>query len=248
MVRVGVLSGYGINADKELAYAFGLAGAEAELVHLEDLFADASRLGRWQILAFPGGFSFGDHLGSGNVLAHSLRNRLGKQISEFVLRGGLVLGICNGFQTLVRMGLLPNLEGDMEPEVGLIHNQQGKFIDSWVSLELNEGNHSPWLSGFRGREIEFPIRHGEGRFIFRDPEVRKKVLEQNLVAFRYRDNPNGSEFDIAGITDRTGQVLGLMPHPEAFVSPYQHPSWSRGLPQEPTVGLELIGAAVRSLT
>ena len=244
---VGILAGYGINAEKELAEAFRRAGAEPEIVHLSDVFADPARIGGWQILAFPGGFSFGDHLGSGKVLSHSVKIRLGDEIREHVERDRLVLGICNGFQTLVKMGILPNLSGSLEPEVSLVHNSGGRFIDKWVDLDLNPDNNSPWLSRLGGREISYPIRHGEGRFIFKDPEVQKSVLDQNLVALRYRDNPNGSELDIAAITDRTGRVFGLMPHPEAAVSPYQHPGWTRELPPEPTAGLELIRGAVEWL-
>ena len=271
--KAGILTGYGINADKELAQAFELAGAQAQLVHLHDVFENPSIMKDWSIVAFPGGFSFGDHLGSGKVLSHQVKIRMGEQLAGHISRGGLVLGICNGFQTLVKMGLLPDLNQSMEPQVSLIHNDSGTFIDRWVGLRVNRNNPSPWLTnlGDTSGHLEYPIRHGEGKFIFLDEEIRRTVHNRNLVAFTYHgpagnaaaaghnntaghnkfsdqpDNPNGSTDHIAGITDTTGRVLGLMPHPEAFLRAHQHPKWTRELIKEPTPGLQLIQNGVRAV-
>jgi len=248
---VGLITGFGINADQELALAFEMAGAQVQRVHASDLFENPKILQNWQIAAFPGGFSYGDHIGSGQVLAHQVRVRLGEELEKLVQRDGLILGICNGFQTLVKSGILPNLQGNSQPEVSLIHNSKGSFIDTWVKLGVNERNTSPWLKTLiknQQTEIEYPIRHGEGRFIFGGEVVRHDILSADLVAFRYRDNPNGSEDDIAGITDRSGKILGLMPHPEAFLTSYRHPRWNRQSVQEPTWGLQLFQGGVGYFT
>jgi phosphoribosylformylglycinamidine (FGAM) synthase-like amidotransferase family enzyme len=223
--RVCILTGYGINADRELAEAFRLAGAAPDCVHVADLLDEPGRLDDYQLLGFPGGFSFGDHLGSGKVLAGLIRRRLGGPLGDFVQRGGLVIGICNGFQVLVKMGLLPGLDGSMRQEVSLVHNEGGAFIDRWVACRVNPANPSPWLAGID--RLELPVRHGEGRFISASPELARLIAERKLAALFYEDNPNGSEAGIAGITDGSGRVLGLMPHPEAFLYPENHPRWTR---------------------
>lgn len=247
--RALVISGYGINADKELALALNMAGAQAELVHLSLLFESPGLLRNAGLICFPGGFSFGDHLGSGKVLSHAIKRRLGAELRAHVRGGGLVLGICNGFQTLVKMGLLPDTEGRMNPEVSLIHNESGRFVDTWVELEVNASNASPWLVGLGEHRIEFPIRHGEGQFIAPDPLIRQRIRDLNLTAFTYLDNPNGSWEGTAGITDSTGRILGLMPHPEAYIHRYQHPKAARLRREEETepVGLLLFRNAVRAL-
>jgi phosphoribosylformylglycinamidine synthase len=225
-VRVGILTGFGINADVELARAFELVGAQVDLLPVTSLVDEPHRLKNLQILGFPGGFSFGDHLGSGRVLAQLVKQRLKDDLASFVGRGGLVLGVCNGFQTLVKMGILPNLKGDWTPETTLIGNDVGVFQDRWVGVTYNARNSSPWVSGLG--DADLPIRHGEGRFQVADPEVLKTLHESNLVALTYRGpNPNGAVDAIAGITDPTGRIFGLMPHPEAFVSPLNHPLWRR---------------------
>ncbi len=224
--RALVLTGYGINADLELAEAFRRAGAEVELLPFSELLQDSRALRRGRILALPGGFSFGDHLGSGMVLAALLKRKLRQDIESYVADGGLVLGVCNGFQVLVKSGLLPNLSGDWEPVVSLTHNNQACFEDSWVSLDPEPGNTSPWLHGLS--RLECPVRHGEGRFVYADADVRDEIRERKLIALRYSSrNPNGSEDDVAGLTDVSGQVLGLMPHPEAFLEPALHPAYPR---------------------
>jgi phosphoribosylformylglycinamidine synthase len=226
-MRTLILTGYGINADRELAEAFRLAGGNPERVHAADLLEAPARLAAFDVLAFPGGFSFGDHLGSGKVMAGLVKSRLKTEIEAFVRDGKLVLGICNGFQILVKMGILPNFGGDFTQEVSLIHNDSGLFTDRWVPVRYNAANPSPWIKGLA--PTRYPIRHGEGRFITASPRVAQKIADGNLAALFYDgENPNGSEADIAGITDTTGRVLGMMPHPEACLFPENNPRWTRG--------------------
>ena len=223
---VGILTGFGINADAELAQAFELAGASAKLLPVSSLVEEPERLKNFQILGFPGGFSFGDHLGSGRVLAQLVKQRLRDELDAFTQGGGLILGVCNGFQTLVKMGILPNLKGDWTPETTLIGNDVGVFQDRWVGVSYNPLNKSPWLRGLTDSEL--PIRHGEGRFQVSDAEVLNTLHRDNLIAVTYRGpNPNGAVDGIAGITDPTGRIFGLMPHPEAFVTRLNHPLWRR---------------------
>jgi phosphoribosylformylglycinamidine synthase len=238
--RACVVTGYGINADEELALAFRMAGAGVEAVHAGDLVADPRLVGRFDILALPGGFSFGDHLGSGKVLAHLLRRSLRPALGEFVASGGLVIGICNGFQVLVKMGLLPDLSGGWEPEVSLVHNESGVFEDRWVRIAFDPGSPCVWTAGLPAMDV--PVRHGEGRFVVAAPGVLADLRAGRLAAARYAprdggegpagypDNPNGSVDGIAGITDRTGRIFGFMPHPEAFLFRENHPEWTRAGP------------------
>jgi phosphoribosylformylglycinamidine synthase len=211
--KVCVITGFGINADEELALAFELAGGEALRVHVTDLIAKPGLLARFRILAFPGGFSFGDHLGSGKVFATLFRRNLGPGFASFVAGGGLVIGICNGFQVLVKMGVLPNLLGEAGQEVSLIHNDSGRYEDRWVRVRFEEGSRCVWTQGLR--EMDLPVRHGEGRF-----------MSSCGGEPGYPEDPNGSDGHVAGICDPTGRVFGLMPHPEAFIHAQNHPDWT----------------------
>jgi phosphoribosylformylglycinamidine synthase len=239
--RVLLVRGNGINADAELAEAFRLAGGRPEVSHVGDLVAEPSILDGFSILAFPGGFSYGDHLGSGQVLALLCRRHLAPALEAFVKRGGLCLGVCNGFQALVKMGMLPNRlggAGSWERVVSLVHNASGSFVDAWVPLRFEAGSSCVWTAGglpaLPPRLL--PIRHGEGRFVTRDPSVLAGLEKGGLVALRYGEpgseagagNPNGSEADIAGICDPTGRVFGIMPHPEAFLVAENGPRRRRG--------------------
>lgn len=221
-----LVTGYGINADRELAEALSRAGAEVATIHVNDLLERPERVHDAHILAFPGGFSYGDHVGSGMMLAHRFRS-IKKELNAFRDAGRLIIGICNGFQVLVKMGILPDSNGDWQRTATLTHNASGEFEDSWVTVTTNPGNTSPWLRGLA--TFDMPIRHGEGRFMTISDSVRQEIEDQNLVAFRYAGrNPNGSEGDVAGITDWTGMVLGLMPHPEAYLFAQNHPLWPEG--------------------
>lgn len=227
IVRVCVITGYGINADAELAQAFNLCGASADLVHVNDLISAPETLFDYAIIGFPGGFSYGDHLGSGLVFANLFKRNLQSYLNRFVSKGGLIIGICNGFQVLVKMGVLPNLDGNWTPSVSLIHNEEGVFTDRWVEIEAKENCGCVWTAGIE--KVELPVRHGEGRFITASREMYLKLEKENLIALTYSGlNPNGSEGNVAGICDPTGRILGLMPHPEAYLGKENHPAWKEG--------------------
>lgn len=238
-----VLAGYGFNADAELAEALRLAGARPERLHIADLVVDPGRLEGARILAFPGGFSFGDHLGSGQVVALLCRRTLRPALERFVADGGLVIGVCNGFQALVRIGILPNRDGRWGREVSLIQNVSGRFVDGWFPLAFDSGSRCLWTRGLAGRLL--PVRHGEGRFVSRDAETLDALEREGLVAVRYvAPSPNGSERGIAGVCDPSGRVFGLMPHPEAFLVRENHPLRRRASRDEP--GIELFENGVRA--
>ena len=231
-----VITGFGLNCEKETAAACRLAGSAAELVHLNDLLAGKTTLEKYHFLTFIGGFSFGDHLGSGTVFANRVKFNLRDQLRKFVADGKLVIGICNGFQTLTRLGMVPALDGDYFTQTAaLAHNDSGVFRDDWCHLKANPASPCVFTRGLD--LIRLPLRHGEGKFVA-DPETLAEIEARNLVAFRYANadgtaatefpaNPNGSLNSIAGICDPTGRVFGLMPHPEAFLSPYNAPDWTR---------------------
>jgi phosphoribosylformylglycinamidine synthase I len=238
-VDVCVITGFGINADQELAEAFRRTGGAPTRLHVSDLISQPELIDRFAILAFPGGFSFGDHLGSGKVFASLFKKHLRARMDKFLKDGKLVIGICNGFQMLVKMGILPNTNNDWRQEASLIHNDSGVFEDRWVKLASFPGTRCVWTTGLEA--LELPVRHGEGKFVVQDPAVEQALSGNSLIALTYvsRDkgkpaypeNPNGSLLDIAGITDPTGRVFGLMPHPEAYLTPYNHPRWTRVRPE-----------------
>lgn len=225
-IKAAIITGYGINADVELVQAFKMAGAEAQKVHINDLIDKPEILKEFHIAGFAGGFSFGDHLGSGLVYANLFKKNLKNTLDQFIADGKIIIGICNGFQVLVKMGVLPNTKKDWTQEVSLIHNESGLFQDQWVNLEFNTKSPCIWTEGLTTMEV--PIRHGEGRFITDSKAVMDNLKQSNLIAIQYQgENPNGSEDKVAGITDMTGRILGLMPHPEAFIHPENHPRWTR---------------------
>lgn len=240
--EVAILKTDGINCDAETLSAFNLAGGESSIVHVNELRLQEKDLGNFQILAIPGGFSYGDDVVSGKILAIELQSYLADQIDNFVnTKKGLVLGICNGFQVLVRTGLLPFGElGKMSAT--LTNNDSGNFECRWINLAPEEKNNSVFLKDLKGTR-SFQVAHGEGKF-FAPPEIIERVENESLVVFRYStstgaptnehpQNPNGSLNAIAGITDTSGRILGLMPHPERFVRERQHPNWRRMKDLEP---------------
>lgn len=240
-VPVLIACGFGINSDEELAEAFRQSGAEPARVHLTDLLAEPGMLARFRILAFPGGFSFGDHLGSGVVLAALLRRRLRPELEAFLADGGLAIGICNGFQVLAKTGILSNLRGGWEREITLVHNEKPGYVDDWVRVRAEPESPCVWTKGLT--TLDLPVRHGEGRFTARDGAILEELEREHRVALRYDGrNPNGSANGIAGVCDRTGRVLGLMPHPEAFLIPDNHPDRRRRPPRE--TGLAIFRNAV----
>lgn len=245
--RALMVTGFGINCNYETGYALSMPGIEMEVdaCHLNDLIADPTRLDKAHLFVLPGGFSYGDHIGSGRVLGNRLKARAGEAILRFIADGKLVLGICNGFQVLVKMGLLPgNPNGSANPwaqTATLIRNDSGRFEDRWVHLKVREGNPCPFLSGID--HLYFPVRHGEGKLVFAEG-VLSEVMANGQDVLRYCDangnptsqypeNPNGSEGNLAGLCNSSGRVFGLMPHPEAFLHRTNHPRWTReDLPDE----------------
>jgi len=248
-----VLTGYGINCDMELAHAFKIAGAEAERVHLTDLINRTRKLSDFHIFALPGGFSFGDDIASGKVLANMIKYNLGGQVLEFINERKLIIGICNGFQAMVKMGLLPGFDGDYStPNVTLTFNDSGRFEDRWVHLKTNQNSKCIFTKGIESMYL--PVRHGEGKFVTKTQQVLTRMKKGNQVVFQYVDkegnlagyphNPNGSVDNIAGICDETGRVFGMMPHPEAFQHRTNHPRWTREELPEEGVGIAIFRNAV----
>jgi len=242
-----VVTGDGINCDYETARAFSLAGADARRVHINRILNDPSLLAEASVLAFPGGFSFGDDLGSGKVLSLKIKHFLRDPIRRFIERGGLVIGICNGFQALVKMGLLPNREGHRwEQEVSLTHNIPLGFVNTWVKLRVNPSSPCVWTSGLS--EIELPIRHGEGRLVVGEMIEGgvDHLKELGMVPLEYESlEINGSEGQAAALCDPSGRIFGLMPHPEAFVISENHPRWTRE--EVGPLGLEIFRNAMKEI-
>ena len=234
-VRVAVLRAPGTNCDGETARAFELAGAQADFVWVEELAKGEKDLADYQILAVPGGFTYGDDLGAGKLLANELTHRLTDLFQDFLQKERLVIGICNGFQMLVKAGILPSGKLGAQQEVTLTWNNSGKFEDRWVYLQP-EFNVCIWTQGM-DEMLELPVAHGEGKFLPKDQTVLEQLLGYGQIVFHYSDpegkeagypwNPNGSVGNIAGICDPTGRIFGLMPHPERHVTGVQHPRWTK---------------------
>ncbi len=263
-VNALILTGFGLNCDEETAHAFKSAGAVPHKVHINALVSGRVRLDGFQILAFGGGFSWGDDHGAGVIQALKLKNHVGGDLLSFVDQGKLIIGICNGFQALVNLGLLPGLDKDYtQRTVSITFNDCGNFRDQWVHLAVNP--HSPCVFTKGMTQADFPVRHGEGKVIA-DPEIVEQLLARNQVVLQYADhqgnpangrfplNPNGAMADIAGICDPTGCIFGLMPHPEAYIHFTNHPDWPRreeilkrqgkSLKEEMTAGVRLFKNAV----
>lgn len=237
-VRAIIPTGFGLNCDYETDRSFNIAGAQPERVHLTDLYKNKVSLNDFDILAFIGGFDHGDENGAGVVGAYNFKRHLGEDLLKFINEDKLVIGICNGFQELIKMGLLPGIDGNYNERVmSVTYNDCGNFRDQWVTLEVNQDSPCVFTKGID--YIDFPIRHGEGKVISKD-SVLENLIQKNQVVVRYclwqtkdvargkfPDNPNGSVYDVAGICDPSGRVFGLMPHPEAYNHWTNHPLWTR---------------------
>jgi phosphoribosylformylglycinamidine synthase len=234
--RVLILRAPGTNCDQESAFAFERAGGRAESLHIKALLGSPASIRQFQILCLPGGFSYGDDLGAGRILGNQIRTRLAGCLAEFRDQGKLVMGICNGFQVLMKSGLLFDEEPGHCPLATLTNNDSGKFEDRWVRLRVT----GPKCVFFAGLEtLELPVAHAEGRFVARDAEALARLEAAGQLVLRYAapsnshggvpypDNPNGSQGHVAGVCDATGRVCGLMPHPERHIDPTQHPQWTR---------------------
>ena len=240
-----ILRTAGTNCDAETQYAFELAGASADKLHLNRVLSDPSLLEDYQLLALPGGFSYGDDIAAGKILANQIVHHLKEPLRRFIDAGKLIIGICNGFQVLVKTDLLPGALGGATGQTAtLTHNDNGRFICEWVRVKPI-GNKCIWTQNIP--ELELPIAHGEGKFIPATPGVRQALKDNGQIALVYTNqNPNGSTDDIAGVCDASGRVFGLMPHPERFVSAQQHPAWSsRKSPDAQGAGLAIFKNAVR---
>ena len=228
-----VLRAPGTNCDHETAFALTRAGAVAHRVHVAELRANPALLRRAQLLVLPGGFSYGDDISAGRVLATQLEHFLADALREFRVQDKLILGVCNGFQVLLKAGLIvpPDEDGSLAT---LTANTQGRFEGRWVYLKATPGE-CVFLKGLH--TLYLPVAHGEGNFVCRKDWIRQGLVQAGQVVLRYSDpsgqsagfphNPNGSQDDIAGLCDATGRVLGIMPHPERNVLPTHHPRWTR---------------------
>ena len=268
--RVCVLRAPGTNCDIETAHAFELAGGAADRVHLFRLLEDPSLLSQYQVLCIPGGFSYGDDIGAGVIFSRQLRGQLNDVMREFLSADKLLLGICNGFQTILKAGLLMRRgienadEGAFEDKVTLTWNNSGRYTDRWVKLKVTSSN-CVFLKGMD--EFEVPIAHAEGRVAVADDSVLDGLRAAQQISLCYWNddatalaaqsgdptsigilpepaNPNGSLANIAGLSDSTGRVLGLMPHPERFLFATQHPQWTRNGMRGDGQGLQLFKNAI----
>jgi len=269
--RALILRAPGINRDEDAAAAIELAGGRPERVHINRVVEGATKLADYALLIIPGGFSYGDHLGAGKLLAVDLAHRLSEALAAFVADGRPVIGICNGFQVLVKAGILPGVttehrrptiddppgavvDGGSSVVATLTDNASGQFECRWVQLAADPGSRCIFTQGF-DRPIEVPVAHGEGRFVARDQAALQALRAGGQVALRYvaasggiaayPDNPNGSDDAIAGVCNLAGNVLGLMPHPEDAILPHQHPRWTREPRRAEGDGLALFRNAVR---
>lgn len=223
--RALIIRTAGTNCDRELAHAFNLAGAQTSLAHLNQLIADPALLETADLIGFPGGFSYGDDIAAGRIFANRLRHKLMDHFRAAIARGVPIIGICNGFQVLVKMGLLPDPRQGRQTTT-LADNVAGRFIDQWLSLEVPAETVCIWTRGLTS--LDLPIAHGEGRFVPANDQVLNQLRDNAQIALRYAEgqNVNGSVDRIAGICDPTGLVLGLMPHPERYTHRTHHPNWA----------------------
>ncbi|GAB6888357.1 phosphoribosylformylglycinamidine synthase subunit PurQ [Desulfothermus okinawensis JCM 13304] len=264
-VKVLVLTGYGTNCDRESGYAAQIAGADEVIIsHFSEIVQERVKIEDYNFLIFPGGFLDGDHLGAAQAAAIRIRYSKTKsglsilnQIKKVHEDGGIILGICNGFQLLTKLGLLPASENNyFQRQVSLSYNDSARFEDRWVYLKVNPQCNCVFLKNIDSMYL--PIRHGEGKVVPKNDEILKKLERQNLIALQYTDekggvtskypyNPNGSPLGIAGLTDPTGRILGLMPHPEAYNHPTNHPKWTRTTTSHEITGISIFRNGVEYL-
>lgn len=234
--RVLVLSGYGLNGEQEMKQGFVLAGATADIVHLNDVIDGHASLDPYQVLAIPGGFSYGDHTGAGKAYANRVLNNLGDKLLKFVERDTLTFGICNGFQILVQLGLLPALDKQYGTrQAALMHNASRRYQCEWIEVKVQE---SPCVFTKGLTQIPLPIGHGEGRFYMPEAELEKLIAAKQVALTYCRPdgspareqapyNPNGAFRDVAGVCDPTGRIFGLMPHPDRSLAFVNRPDWAQ---------------------
>lgn len=242
--HVLILRAPGTNCDAETAFAFQRAGATAEILHINRLLEKPPLLQQFQVLCIPGGFSYGDDLGSGRILGNQMLHHLVDEMLRFKADEKLILGICNGFQVLMKSPVLLDHDAANGPAATLTINDCRRYQDCWVRLETH-GVKCVFLAGIE--RMYLPVAHAEGKFVARDQEVLRQLDSAGQLVLRYvhEDNPNGAMADVAGVCDATGRVLGLMPHPERHIDPTQHPRWTRGEAGPVGDGMKLFENAVR---
>lgn len=231
-MRVLIISGYGINCEDETLHAFQNVGFVGDIIHVNDIIDNPKMINKYQVIAFPGGFSYGDDTGSGNAMANKIKNNFSDYLFEFLLRDKLIIGICNGCQILVNLGIVPSIQ-NTEREVALVENDSAIYQCRWINLKVSN-NYSPWLNNIN--HLYLPVAHQEGKFIMNN-EIQKNILKKKLIACQYVDennnlakkhfpyNPNGSTLDIAALTNIKGNVLAMMPHPERAYYFTHQPDW-----------------------
>lgn len=247
--NVLVIAGYGLNCEEETLQAFKHNGANGKIIHINDLIENSDKLDQFNILAIPGGFSYGDDTGSGNALAQKIKLSLWDHLIKFLKRDVLVIGICNGCQTLANLGLVPGFEGNYgDRPLAVTYNTPARYQCRWVNVRVNADNSSPWLSGIE--QMHIPVAHGEGRF-FMDEATHTSLKQKNMIAARYVHadgspasgdfpvNPNGSLDDIAAITDESGKILAIMPHPERGMFIWQRDDYAELKDQAARDGIDL---------
>ena len=241
--NVLILRAPGTNCDAETAFAFERAGAKTETLHINRLLENPPLFQQFQILCVPGGFSYGDDLGAGRILGNQIQHHLADELARFKADGKLMLGICNGFQVLMKSPVLLDADPVKGPAATLTLNDCGRYQDRWVRTEVH-GTKSVFLAGIE--RMYLPMAHAEGKFVARDAETLRQLDSAGQLVLRYvaEDNPNGAQMHVAGVCDATGRVLGLMPHPERHIDPTQHPRWTRGEAGSVGEGLKLFTYAV----
>ena len=266
-IKAIVITGNGTNCETEMAHACRLAGFDTvEIVHISELLCGTKRLDDYQFLNLPGGFLDGDDLGSAKAGANRILHAsvagsgemLFAQFTRFITAGKLILGVCNGFQLLVKLGMLPGFDGHYDRQTAtLTFNDSGRFEDRWVHLRADAASPCVFTKGLKG--LALPVRHGEGKFVPLDEEILGRLHREHLICLQYSDarseratldypaNPNGSVDAIAGICNETGRIFGMMPHPEAFLHRTNHPRWTREVLPEEGAGLALFRNAASFL-
>jgi phosphoribosylformylglycinamidine synthase len=241
--NVLILRAPGTNCDAETAFAFQQAGANTDVLHINRLLEQPTLFRQFQILCVPGGFSYGDDIGSGRILGNQMLHHLVDEMLRFKADGKLMLGICNGFQVLMKSPVLLENDAADGPSATLTLNDCGRYQDRWVRLETR-GTKCVFLTGIE--RMYLPVAHAEGKFVARDEQTLKRLEAAGQLVLRYDsgENPNGSVADVAGVCDATGRVLGLMPHPERHIDPTQHPRWTRGESEPVGDGLQMFRNAV----
>ncbi len=243
-----VLTGYGINCDEETKYAFELSGGEAKIIHINDIIEKPDLLNTFQIFSFPGGFSYGDDTGSGKALASRIKNNLKDEFMAFMQKDVLILGICNGFQVMVNLGIVPGISGFGKADVSLEHNIQNRYECRWIDLKVTVESNCVFTKGME--RLHVPVAHGEGNFYIA-ADLLTTLKENNQIAFQYIKpdgskangefpfNPNGAVSDIAAISDKTGRFMGIMPHPERNILFTQRDDWTLEKERLLRAGIEL---------